>query len=207
MLQRCRNIPVCAFYQELKKTMHIYLPDAVLKFQSRKKPEIVKKGSDLPLTDVTLSDDSSAYPPKLFCSYNQNKLMIVFNIEQYYTQEDLELIKQAGKADDIAVLGINIENILVTQEEIREYLTEPYSKTWIYNRLVEDFDKKYRHAATEPARFHDRYICFAQKDPLENVYSAGWEDCNRCAYCYKYGFCLAKSYINHAEDFEKPFGI
>ena len=76
-----------------------------------------------------------------------------------------------------------------------------------YENYVEEWDKKYRAAAVKPVEFESGHLCLAQKHKFKNVYSARWEDCVHCQYCYDChaeAFCLAHSYIDHIDDFRKP---
>ncbi|MHC1694002.1 MAG: topoisomerase DNA-binding C4 zinc finger domain-containing protein [Eubacteriales bacterium] len=199
-----------AFYSILTEMKSLLLPAAVLQFNSNKKDEIVKHEVLQLFTDVTFNCYEDIYPPILICYVDEKKLQLILDFDNYYSSEDLQAFKQIAKDNDISSLIIHISEVnnLNTLDELKPYITaNPYSKEWIYNRVIEDYGIKYKSIAVKPAEFMGGHICFAQKNKYKNVYSARWDDCIKCQYCYDIhskSFCLAHSYINHVEDFKKP---
>jgi len=198
-----------AFYELLNTSKLFFLPDAKLSFNSRKKDELVKKGSLITLTKVEYYNDSINYPPELRCYLGSNCFQIILDFESYYNKKDYQLIREYGKQHNVAVVSVAIEKIeaLTTFETLQEYIITPAHKQWIYNRLIEEWDEEYRKLAITPTSFEFGYLCLAQKNKYKNVYSARAEDCLYCQYCYDHmqeKFCIAHSYINHIEDFHKP---
>lgn len=197
----------CSILMEKKKLL---LPDAVLSFNSYKKDEIVKHAFLQELTDVSYHCAKGQYPPLLICHVGEYKLQILLDFDNYYDKQDLECLKQTAKENGMALLLIDIPEIdgLATLDGLMPYAVDfPKNKEWIYNRNIEDYDNKYREAAIRPAEFFSGTVCLAQKNRYKNVYSARWEDCVECEYCYDIdseNLCLAHSYINHVEDFRKP---
>ena len=197
-----------AFHDFLQKNLKFYLPDAILKFNSYKKPETVRKGHLLDLTEVKYICDPGKYPPVLLCSADSNTFRVILNIEDYYNESDYREIAAAGKESNIPVIVVNIESSddITSIAELSKYIMEPGNKTWIYNRVVEEWDKKYRAKAVKPEKFESGYLCPAQKQQIKNVYAARREDCEHCRYCYDRhaeAFCLAHSGIDHVDDFRK----
>lgn len=201
-----------AFFGFLQKNLHFYLPEAVLKFNSYKKPELVREGSLQELTEVELLNTPGKYPPVLLCSAGTNKFQVVLNIEHYYSEKDYKALASAGKDSQIAVVAVDIDSVdnITSVPDLAKYILKPGNKTWIYNRVVEEWDKRYREAAIKPTPFESGYLCLAQKHKFRNVYSARWEDCVHCQYCYDChaeAFCLAHCYIDHVGDFRKPLAL
>jgi ssDNA-binding Zn-finger/Zn-ribbon topoisomerase 1 len=201
-----------AFFAFLQKNLKFYLPDAILKFNSYKKPETVRKGYLQDLTNVELISDPGKYPPTLLCSAGSNKFQLVLNIENYYNKSDYSELAAAGKEANIAVIAVDVESVddITSTDDLSKYILEAGNKTWLYNRVVEEWDKRYREAAVRPTEFESGHLCLAQKYQFKNVYSALMEDCISCQYCYDFrveAFCLAHSYINHVDDFKKPLTI
>lgn len=198
-----------AFYELLKKTENFFLPDAVLSFNSCKEDEIVKNGCMIPLTNVEFHNDPTNYPPELLCYAGENCFQIILNIEDYYNEADYRSLKEYGKKNDLAIVVIDIDNLdaLSSFSELQAYIESPNYKTWVFNRVVEEWDRKYREIAVEPASFENGHLCLAQKNQYKNVYSARIEDCVYCRYCYDHmrdQCCLAPSFIDHIADFKKP---
>lgn len=201
-----------AFYDFLQKNLKFYLPDAILQFNSYKKPETVRKGYLQNLTEVEFTSDPGKYPPMLLCAAGSNRFQVILNIEDYYSKADYKTLAAVGKEANIAVVVVDIASIddITSTSALSKYIIEPGNKAWIYNRVVEDWDNKYREAAARPAVFESGHLCFAQKHQFKNVYAARWEDCVHCQYCYDChaeAFCLAHSYIDHVDDFKKPLTI
>ena len=197
-----------AFYELLNTSKRFFLPDAILSFNSRKKDELVKKGSLISLTEVEYNNDSITYPPELLCYSGSKCFQIILDFESYYDKKDYQSIKEYGKQHNIAVVSVAIEKMesLTTFDALQEYIDTPMHKQWIYNRLIEEWDVKYRQLAITPTPFEFGYLCLAQKNQYKNVYSAQVEDCLYCQYCYDHmqeKFCIAHSYVNHVEDFHK----
>ena len=198
-----------AFFDFLQKNLRFYLPEAILEFNSYKKPETVREGCLQNLTEVELINDPGKYPPMLLCFAGPNRFQVILNIEHYYNKSDYKALAAAGKEAKAAVVVVNIESIdsITSTTALSKYIMEPGNKSWIYNRVVEEWDKKFRAAAVKPVEFESGHLCLAQKHQFKNVYSARWEDCVHCQYCYDChaeAFCLAHSYIDHIDDFRKP---
>lgn len=198
-----------AFYELLKKAKIFFLPDAVLSFNSHKEDEIVKNGYMVHLTNVELHNDPVNYPPELLCYSGENCFQIILNIEAYYSKTDYRSLREYGKKNDTAIVVIDIDNLdaLSSFAELQSYIESPNYKTWIFNRVVEEWDRKYREIAVEPAAFEYGHLCLAQKNQYKNVYSARIEDCIYCRYCYDHmrdQCCLAPRFIDHIADFKKP---
>lgn len=198
-----------AFYELLDKSKRFFLPDAVLTFNSHKKDEIVKRGNMISLTKIEFHNDTMNYPPELLCYSGENCFQIVLDIESYYNAADYRSLKEYGKKRDIAIVSVEMDDIdrLSSFGELQVYIDAPDRKKWIFNRVVEEWDRKYREIAVEPASFENGHVCLAQKNRHKNVYSARIEDCISCRYCYDHmrnKCCLAPSFIDHVEDFRKP---
>lgn len=199
-----------AFFTILREYKTLFLPDAVLKFHSNKESEVVKPAFQLTLTDVSYECDDGQYPPTLLCHVGEYRLQVVLDFDNYYNQEDLDCLKLAAKDNETSLLLIHIAEVenLTTLDKLVPYASEkPESKEWIYNRVIEDYDAKYKEAAIRPADFFGGTLCLAQKNRYKNVYSARWEDCVECQYCYDIhsdNLCLAHNYINHFGDFKIP---
>lgn len=198
-----------AFYELLKKTKNFFLPDAVLSFNSCKEDEIVKTGCMILLTNVEFHNDPTNYPPELLCYAGENCFQIILNIEDYYNESDYRSLKEYGKKNDLAIVVIDIDTLdaLSSFSELQAYIESPNYKTWVFNRVVEEWDRKYREIAVEPAAFENGHLCLAQKNQYKNVYFARIEDCIYCRYCYDHMLdhcCLAPSFIDHVADFKKP---
>lgn len=197
-----------AFYDYLRRNLQFSLPDAVLKFNSYKKPEVVRKGYLQKLTDVELIIDPGKYPPILVCAVGENKFQLVLNIESYYSESDFQRLATSGEKAQIAVVVVDIDNIdaITSMNDLSEYVLGSKCKTWVYNRLVNDWDQKYRKAAVKAEQFGSGYLCPAQKNQFNNIYSSRWEDCAHCQYCYSCKdevLCLGDQQISHVEDFKK----
>ena len=133
-----------AFCDFLQKGLKFYLPDAILKFNSYKKPETVRKGYLQNLTNVELVSDPGKYPPTLLCSAGSNRFQVILNIENYYNKSDYRELAAAGKEANIAVVAVDIESIddITSADDLSKYILEPGNKLWLYNRVVEEWDKK-----------------------------------------------------------------
>lgn len=211
--QECLYGAEIAVYQALCEAINqlgrFYIPDAILTFNSYKKPELVKPGSMLEPVRAELHKDNTHYPPALLCHFGSSCLQIILNIEQYYNEGDYRQLKENGIQNDIPIVAINLEDLdsITTLEDLQPYIEGSDNKHWVYNRLVEIYKQKYQEAAVAPPEFREGHICLAQKNRHQNVYSARLVDCIHCPYCYDYcaeKFCLAPNYINHIEDFIKP---
>ena len=201
-----------AFYELLKKSKSFFIPDAVLSFNSYKEDEIVKRGCTVPLTHVEFHNDPVNYPPDLLCYSGENCFQIILNIEAYYDKSDYRIIKAYGKQRGIPVISIDLDNLdeVTSFDNLQRLIDAPSQKKWIFNRLVEEWDKRYRDLAVAPASFGHGQVCLAQKNQYNNVYSARIEDCIHCRYCYDHmqdQCCIAPSFINHIEDFRKPIEV
>jgi ssDNA-binding Zn-finger/Zn-ribbon topoisomerase 1 len=198
-----------AFYSVLMKERKLLLPDAVLKFSSYKKHEIVKPSFLLELSDISYHCADGQYPPTLVCSADANKLQVILDFGGYYNADDLNRLKQTAKNNGFALLLINIPDVddLSSMDELHQYaVASPKSKEWVYNRRIEESDRRYRDNAVHPAEFYGGYLCEAQKGVYKNVYSVRREDCVECEYCYDIDsgcLCLAHNHINHFNDFKK----
>jgi len=195
-----------AFYELLRKSEHFFLPDAILSFHSYKKDEIVNRGNLIALTDVAFHNDLINYPPELLCYCGSNCFQIILNIEGYYNESDCRELKEYGKQRNIPIVSVAIDKLddLSDFSKLQPYIDTPAHKVWIYNRIVDKWDRKFREVADAPAAFESGHLCLAQKNQYKNVYSAKMEDCMHCRYCYDYTlekFCLAHKYIDHIEDF------
>ena len=197
-----------AFYELLRKARQFFLPDAILSFHSYKKEEIVNKGCLISLTDVVFYNDPIHYPPELLCYSGRNCFQVVLNIEAYYNESDYHMLMEYGKQNNIPIISVDIDDLddLSDFSKLQPYIDTPEHKVWIYNRIVDKWDQKYREAAVAPASFESGHLCLAQKNQYKNVYSAKMEDCMHCRYCYDYTlekFCLAPNYIDDIEDFSR----
>lgn len=198
-----------AFYELLKRTKYFFLPDAVLSFNSCKEDEIVKKGCMIPLTSVEFHNNPVNYPPELLCYSGDNCFQIILNIADYYSDADYWTLKEYGRQHNIPLVAVDMidPDALTSFEELQGYIDAPNHKKWIFNRVVEEWDRKYREIAIEPVAFENGHLCLAQKNQYKNVYSARIEDCVYCRYCYDHmqdQCCIAPSFIDHVEDFKKP---
>lgn len=198
-----------AFYELLKTSKRFFLPDAVLKFNSNKEDELVREGTLISLSSIEFHDDPVNYPPELLCYTGTNCFRVILNIESYYEETDYQSLKEYGRQNDIAVVNIDLNDLdsLSSFTELQQYIDTPEHKSWVFNRIVEEWNQRYQKLAIEPAVFECGHLCLAQKNQYKNVYSARIVDCIYCQYCYDYAakeFCIAPSYIDHIEDFQKP---
>lgn len=201
-----------ALTEYIRKEMVFFLPDAVLRFESHKKAEIIRPGYLQKLTDVQLNYDKTTYPPELVCSAGTNQFQIILDFEYYYSIGDYPKLSQSARDHNRAMVIVDIDAIeaLASDEDLAEIVYTGTNKNWIYNRLVEEFDLKYRNAAQKPEKWGERYLCPAQKKQYQNVYSASLTECSQCNYCYDPkvdAFCLAFKRINHIDDFKKSADV
>lgn len=197
-----------AFYDYLKKHLEFFLPDAILKFDSYKKAETIRTGYLIKLTDVILGNDSDKYPPLLLCIAGENKFQLVLNIDNYYSENDIKTLAEEGRNANTAVVIVDIESVdtITSTNDISTYIEGSNNKSWVFNRLVDIWDQRFREAAVVPKTFNSGYLCPAQKKKFHNVYSSRWEDCVHCEYCYSCKpeiLCLAHKYISHIADFKQ----
>lgn len=201
-----------AVFAVLNKHLKIMLPDAVLEFNSYKKPEIVKEACLQELTGVEYKCEEKQYPPYLACYVGDACMQIIIDFESYYYHDELEGRKKQARDNGAALLLMDMPNVdeLCNFDVLEELLmSNTDSKKWLCNRRIDEFHEKYKNAAVAPPSFIGGSICAAQKHQYKNVYSAQWEDCVYCTYCFdahSENLCLAPSYINHIDDFKKPVG-
>ncbi len=200
-----------AFQIILENIKQIFLPDAVLRFNSYKPPEVIKPAYLQTITDVSYECEKGQYPPTLLCHVGKNKLQILLDFEGYYSRQDLNALKQTAKENNVALLLIHLDDVdkILTLDMLIKYVVDTSKgKEWIYNRVIDKFDAKYRSAAIQPTTFLGGVLCSAQKSRFRNIYSATWDDCVQCEYCYDASsenlLCLANKHINHIDDFDTP---
>ena len=95
---------------------------------------------------MELISDPGKYPPTLLCSAGSNKFQLVLNIENYYNKSDYSELAAAGKEANIAVIAVDVESVddITSTDDLSKYILEAGNKTWLYNRVVEEWDKRYR---------------------------------------------------------------
>lgn len=197
-----------ALYDKLNKKKQFYIPEAILKFNSGKKPETVGRAQNIELISVEFRYDLGTYPPELLCYKDNRCFRLVLNFESYFNETDYMRLEEHGKQKGISVMKIDVDNLAhtMTDVEISNLMDCQDGKAWIYSQTVELYDTKYKNKAVKIEKWEGRYLCPAQKAKYHNVFSVVKAHCLNCQYCYDIRaeeFCLAKSCINHVADFRK----
>ena len=143
-----------AFYELLKKKKCFYIPDAILETDYGWKRKLVKQGSMLELTDVKFFNDSTNYPPELFCYVGEYYFRIILNIDSYYDDCDIKIMKHYGKKHKCPMISVNIYILERISDfaVLKEYIELPKRKKWIYNRLTDKAEQQYHSAQNEARR-------------------------------------------------------
>ena len=82
-----------AVFKAIQKHRKLYLPDAVLKFDSYKEDELIASAKVLDITDVTYACEDKQFPPTLLVYKDSFQLQIVLNFNLFYEAPDIEALK------------------------------------------------------------------------------------------------------------------
>ena len=192
----------------LTEKKQLFIPDAVLKFNSYKESEIIKSGVMLDIDNAEFQCEPLQYPPELTVAQSDSRIRIVLEFGRYYEKPDEKALIEWAKEHNIACLVINLpladKNVDINGVMLEDLLlTNNEQKKWIYNRKVEDARRRFEEKVCSPEPYGGGYICYAHKYYYRGRYSARWTDCVECEYCYEiqpFCKCLAKSGIIHYSD-------
>lgn len=202
-----------AVFKAIQKHRKLYLPDAVLKFDSYKEDELIASAKVLDITDVTYACEDKQFPPTLLVYKDSFQLQIILNFNLFYEASDIEALKSHAYEKNISILMIDIDldESTITDQMISRIIFSPQIyREWIRNKAVDKAYEKYYKVALPAVEFESGYLCPAQKNMYKNVYSSRLVDCLYCEYCFSCEnlegskiLCLASSRINHYVDFKK----
>ncbi len=196
----------------LAKKQILYIPEAILRFNSNKESEIIKRNNVIDIDSLEFHCEPRQYPPELILLNSGAKLRVILEFGGYYAQPDEEVLAKWAKEHGMACLLIQLPHIdksddydSSTLEEL--LLTANEHSKWIYNRRIEEAHKKFEDKAFYAEPYGGGYLCSAHKDYYKGKYAVRWDDCVGCEYCFEISpscRCLAKSGVVHYSDLAIP---
>jgi ssDNA-binding Zn-finger/Zn-ribbon topoisomerase 1 len=205
----------------LLKAKKLSVPSVELTFETYKKPEIISEQMEIQIDNVKLEKRMGDVIPDVIITSGGRELFLEIYVTHKVDEKKKTRLRKSGKSTieiDLSKLDRDI-----TEDELTEYIIHGLEyKTWVYNRLWDKWKERYGRAAEkiETIKYYGESSCDIEVCPLgikqeKNRYTKTL-DCLYCPYCfrmqdsldkrsssYDYVECLARSGIEHIDDFKK----
>lgn len=182
----------------------VYLPAIELKFPTWSKPDELTPARQADIENVEFSCEAKQYPPDLFLRVDGNRLRIIIDFDEYYTQEELAQLRSDCSMLVYAFPSPQNHEFFTPDNLHRTLTCENDCVRWEYSLLVERWKKRFRQKAVTPPPHGTGYECPIHIGKYKGRYSARWNDCVYCEFNVAESqdcLCLGHLGICSADDF------